>query len=63
MGCTARVWDNGDTTDCGDAVLRHDLCAACLKREIDSLRAEKQKLTSLLLDVNRRLNHLQSQSG
>lgn len=37
MGCRARVWDNGDTADCDEPVVRADRCGRCIIRDVSQL--------------------------
>ena len=63
MGCSARVWDNGDTTDCGREVFRVGLCSRHLHEEADSLRESIRNHEAAIREARTRLGELQTESG
>lgn len=63
MGCGARVWDNGDMTDCGGEVLRGNRCAKHVHDETCSLLLEIKNKELELARLKKRLVELQTESG
>jgi hypothetical protein len=38
--CDARVWDNGDTTNCGEVAVRESRCVQHMKQEIETIQQD-----------------------
>lgn len=54
--CRARIWDNGDTTNCGNTpVVREQLCARCLRRTIRKLEDKVIALDAKAAGLKRRI--------
>lgn len=59
--CVARVWDNGDTTDCGLAdIYRAGLCHRHWQGAVDSARARIQKAQNELIEAHLDLTRLET---
>jgi hypothetical protein len=61
--CTARVWDNGDMTDCGRRSLRANRCADCLHDEVARLLREIGEHETEVRKRRARIAELSTESG
>lgn len=60
MSCSARVWDNGDTTDCGRPATKLDRCERCYITELRNLREKIAQRELELAPLRARLAQLES---
>jgi len=56
--CRARVWDNGDMTDCGEASVRLERCAEHIAGEIASLESAIRSYEKKIKDARLRIEAL-----
>lgn len=61
--CTARVWDNGDMTDCGKPVMIANRCLDCRNWELKGLREKVRKLQGELVELEARIEVLASEDA
>ena len=63
QGCEARVWDNGDMTDCGREVMRAKRCAEHIHDETVSLRSVIRECKDKIKECETRIALLNSEQG
>lgn len=57
--CDARVWDNGDTTDCGTPAVRANRCRTCLDWEVSQLKTKIKASEAEIFEAQLRLAQLE----
>jgi hypothetical protein len=63
VSCRARVWDNGDMTDCGAEALRAERCAEHIASEVRNLHAEIKEHEAEIRKCRKRIGELSTESG
>lgn len=61
--CQARVWDNGDMTDCGKLALCASLCPDHLKDEEQACLAQIRKSEEAIRLARKRLAEINTEKG